>query len=116
MTINECKANLRMISIFLDDNEQAELISLTCKNACDWLEELKELREQIAEMQCERQADFVFMVEHDKEVYNKALGNFVEKIELKYLGVHPDELHEPHYAYEIVKDIKKIAEHLKKSK
>lgn len=30
------------------------------------------------------------------------------------VGVHPDELHNPHYAFDIVDDIEKIAEQVKK--
>ena len=47
------------------------------------------------------------------EVYNQAIDDFLEKVELKYLGVHPDELLERYYPYEICKEIKKIAEQLK---
>lgn len=35
MTIDECKANLRMISILLEDNEQSKVIALTCNNAIE---------------------------------------------------------------------------------
>lgn len=49
----------------------------------------------------------------EMEIKNKTIDDFVEKIKLKYLGVHPDELHTPHYAYDIVKDAKNIAEQLK---
>ena len=51
--------------------------------------------------------------EHDKEIYNKAIDDFVEKIELKYLGVHPDDLYERYYPREICKQVKKLAEQLK---
>ena len=37
----------------------------------------------------------------------------MEKVELKYLGVHPDELCDKHYPREICKQIKEIAEQLK---
>lgn len=50
---------------------------------------------------------------HDKEIYNKAIDDFVEKVELKYLGVHPDELYEKYYPREICKQIKELAEQLK---
>lgn len=45
--------------------------------------------------------------------YNKAIDDFVEKVELKYLGVHPDELYEKYYPREICEQIKEIAEQLK---
>ena len=47
------------------------------------------------------------------EVYNQAIDDFVEKVELKYLGVHPDELYDKYYPSEICKQIKVIAEQLK---
>lgn len=50
---------------------------------------------------------------HDNEIYNKAIDDFIEKVELKYLGVHPDELYEKYYPREICKQIKEIAEQLK---
>ena len=51
--------------------------------------------------------------EHDKEIYNKAIDDFVEKIELKYLGVHPDDLYERYYPREICKQVKELSEQLK---
>ena len=48
-----------------------------------------------------------------KEIYNKAIDDFVEKIELKYLGVHPDDLYERYYPREICKQVKELAEQLK---
>lgn len=46
-------------------------------------------------------------------MYNKAVDDFVEKVELKYLGVHPDDLYEKYYPLDICKQIKEIAEQLK---
>ena len=51
--------------------------------------------------------------ENNTKVYNQAIDDFLEKVELKYLGVHPDELLERYYPYEICKSIKEIAEQLK---
>lgn len=48
--------------------------------------------------------------------YNKAIDDFIEKVELKYLGVHPDELYDKYYPREICKQIKEIAEQLKEVK
>lgn len=45
--------------------------------------------------------------------YNKAIDDFVEKVELKYLGVHPDELYEKYYPREICEQINELAEQLK---
>ena len=60
----------------------------------EWLEELKSLRKK-------------------QDVYNKAIDDFAEKVELKYLGVHPDELYEKYYPREICKQINELAEQLK---
>ena len=48
-----------------------------------------------------------------KEIYNKAINDLVEKIELNYLGVHPDELYEKYYPREICNQVKELAEQLK---
>ena len=45
--------------------------------------------------------------------YNKAIDDFVEKVKLKYLGVHPDELYEKYYPREICEQVKELAENLK---
>ena len=45
--------------------------------------------------------------------YNKAVDDFIEKVKLKYLGVHPDELYEKYYPREICEQIKEIADELK---
>lgn len=53
---------------------------------------------------------------HDRvaqEMYCKGIDDFVEKVELKYLGVNPDELYEKYYPREICEQIKEIAEQLK---
>lgn len=44
---------------------------------------------------------------------NKAIDDFVEKVELKYLGVNPDELYDKYYPSEICKQIKELAKQLK---
>ena len=51
-----------------------------------------------------------------KEIYNKAIDDFVEKIELKYLGVHPDDLYERYYPIEICKQVNELAEQLKEGR
>ena len=48
-----------------------------------------------------------------REMYCKGIDDFVEKVELKYLGVHPDELYEKYYPREICEQIKEIAKQLK---
>ena len=47
------------------------------------------------------------------EAYNIAIDDFIEKVELKYLGVHPDELYDKYYPREICNQIKEIAQQLK---
>ena len=46
-------------------------------------------------------------------MYNKGINDLVEKIELNYLGVHPDELYERYYPIEICKQVNELAEQLK---
>ena len=48
-----------------------------------------------------------------REMYCKGVDDFVQKVELKYLGVNPDELYEKYYPREICEQIKGIAEQLK---
>ena len=48
-----------------------------------------------------------------QEMYCKGVDDFVEKVELKYLGVNPDELYEKYYPREICEQIKEIAKQLK---
>ena len=49
-------------------------------------------------------------------MYNKGINDLVEKIELKYLGVHPDDLYERYYPREICNQVKELAEQLKVGK
>ena len=48
-----------------------------------------------------------------QEMYCKGIDDFVKKVELKYLGVNPDELYEKYYPREICEQIKEIAKQLK---
>ena len=59
--------------------------------------------------------DIYNLIEHIyyKEIYNTAINDLVEKIELNYLGVHPDELYEKYYPREICNQVKELAEQLK---
>lgn len=47
------------------------------------------------------------------QMYCKGIDDFVNKVELKYLGVNPDELYEKYYPTEICEQIKEIAKQLK---
>lgn len=58
-------------------------------------------------------SEIKYIREHDKEIYNKAIDDFINKVELKYLDVHPDELYEKYYPIEICKKIEEIAAQLK---
>ena len=49
----------------------------------------------------------------EKAIRTETIDNFVEKVKLKYLGVHPDELYDKYYPREICKQIEEIAEQLK---
>ena len=71
----------------------------------EWLEKLKKYNEK---------PEGYLWDEAVQQGYNKAIDDFVEKVELKYLGVHPDELYEKYYPSEICKQINDIAEQLKK--
>ena len=51
-----------------------------------------------------------------QEMYCNGIDDFVEKVELKYLGVNPDELYEKYYPREICEQIKEIAKQLKEQK
>ena len=80
---------------YAEENEQV----------AEWLEELKSYRASVFSG---------YMTQKMlKEEYNKAIDDFVEKIELKYLGVHPDDLYERYYPREICKQVKELAEQLK---
>ena len=70
----------------------------------EWLEELKKYKEK---------PEGYLWDEAVQQGYNKAVDDFIEKIELKYLGVHPDELYEKYYPMDICKQIKELAEQLK---
>ena len=71
------------------------------KQLAEWLEDYKRIKMLIPIEQAL------------KAEYNKAIDDFVEKIELKYLGVHPDDLYERYYPREICKQVKELAEQLK---
>ena len=112
MTIDEAIAKYKEITN-TDANCPAH-----CNISCDkcvqeseqlaeWLEELKMLRELKDEHRK------IGNIEGFNKGYNKAIDDFVEKIELKYLGVHPDDLYERYYPREICKQVKELAEQLK---
>ena len=107
MTIDEAIDELK--SIFSNYE-----LDLPCTDSLDieskiivLLEELKLSRQELNEL---RKYSYVQGL---SDGYNKAIDDFIEKVKLKYLGVHPDELYEKYYPREICKQIKEIAEQLK---
>lgn len=111
MTIDECKANLRMISILMDDNEQAEVIELTCENACEWLEELKDYRDKnkIAVKIDVENIDSMKdkCIEIAKEYYNKALDDIKTKIDDEYYDGGYGDYHEVEMIVRMIEQLRK---------
>ena len=119
MTIDEAIAHAREVAseqkrrsgICVHNNSECDKFSACLKcseeheQLAEWLEELKSYRASVFSGDMTQK-----ML---KEEYNKAIDDFVEKIELKYLGVHPDDLYERYYPREICKQVKELAEQLK---
>ena len=93
MSIDEAIKELKN-SNYLTNSEELQL--------AEWLEELKVYQ----------QHEIISRKGYNTG-YNKAIDDFVKKVELEYLGVHPDELYEKYYPSEICKQIKRLAEQLK---
>ena len=119
MSIDEAIAHAREVAneqkrrsgICVQNNSECDKFSACLKcseeheQLAEWLEELKSYRASVFSG---------YMTQKMlKEEYNKAIDDFVEKIELKYLGVHPDDLYERYYPREICKQVKELAEQLK---
>ena len=84
-----------------------------CNISCDkCVQESKQLAEWLEELKIYQQHEIICNKGYNAG-YNKAIDDFVEKIELKYLGVHPDDLYERYYPREICKQVKELAEQLK---
>ena len=86
----------------------------------EWLEALKDYRDKnkmVVRIDIENMDSVKDKIDelskYAESQYNKAIDDFIEKVELKYLGVHPDELYEKYYPREICKQIKELAEQLK---
>ena len=119
MTIDEAIAHAKEVAneqkrrsgICVQNNSECDKFSACLKcseeheQLAEWLEELKSYRASVFSGDMTQK-----ML---KEEYNKAIDDFVEKIELKYLGVHPDDLYERYYPREICKQVKELAEQLK---
>ena len=108
MTIDEAIENVRRqveiskreLGIF--SSHAAQKFVENCEQLAEWLEELKVYQQH--EIICHKGYN---------AGYNKAIDDFVEKVELEYLDVHPDELYEKYYPSEICKRIQRLAEELK---
>ena len=92
------------------------------RQLAEWLEELKQYKDTLltpqmieelkkSEKQAHKTAIQNAMLVEDS--YNNAIDDFMKKVELKFLGVHPDELCDKYYPMDICKQIKEIAEQLK---
>lgn len=108
--VDRIKANKRIFN----NNDKDEISA--CNRSAEeheqrakWFEELKELKST----SCGYSKEDIEL--NRNAMYNKAIDDFMEKVELKYLGVHPDELYEKYYPSEICKQIKELAEQLKES-
>ena len=107
MTIDEAIAKYKEITN-TDANCPAH-----CNISCDkCVQESKQLAEWLEELKIYQQHEIICNKGYNAG-YNKAIDDFVEKIELKYLGVHPDDLYERYYPREICKQVKELAEQLK---
>ena len=88
-----------MVGLILDikcRSKRKGVKQMTNKNNLNLTEIIKEIHDGVA-----------------REMYCKGVDDFVQKVELKYLGVNPDELYEKYYPREICEQIKGIAEQLK---
>ena len=81
------------------------------KHLAEWLKELKKYKEN--EFNVLKEDGQLLYKQGILDGYDKALDDFVGKVELKYLGVHPDEMYEKYYPSDICKQIKEIAAQLK---
>ncbi len=95
MTLDEAIAHAREVaeekyrdaSMYADDNglyakEYAEcrFCAEEHEQLAEWLEELKQLRAEIAEMHDERQAECAFKKEHDEQIRVDAIDEYKQKI------------------------------------
>lgn len=96
MTLDEAKKLLSIERECIDRNNEFHILCDRDCAKCDlvqetptlldmydhvieWLEELKKLRAEVAELHNERQAEFAMMREHDKQIKVDAVDEFVSK-------------------------------------
>ena len=102
---DKCPTRMRYCCEMCFHKPKCNEVAKEHEQLAEWLEELKSYRASVFSG---------YMTQKMlKEEYNKAIDDFVEKIELKYLGVHPDDLYERYYPREICKQVKELAEQLK---
>ena len=61
-------------------SKKCEVYAEEHEQLAEWLEELRELRVTVSELQCEMQATGALLNERDKETRNKAIDDFAAKI------------------------------------
>ena len=99
---DKCPTRMKYCCEMCFHNPKCNEVAEYHEQLAEWLEELKVYQQH--EIVCHKGYN---------AGYNKAIDDFVEKVELEYLGVHPDELCEKYYPSEICKQIKELAEQLK---
>lgn len=102
--LDECNKKNNYACKFCIEIRTCKEVAEEHEQLAEWLEELKKYKEK---------PEGWMWDEAEMKGYNKAIDDFIEKVKLKYLGVHPDELYEKYYPREICKQIKEIAEQLK---
>ena len=84
-----------------------------CDISCDkCVQESEQIAEWLEELRAYQQHEIICRNGYNAG-YRKAIDDFVEKVKLKYIGVHPDELYEKYYPMEICEQIKELSEQLK---
>ena len=98
MTIDEAIEELKSENGYYANNGMTDVAEFNTK-IIRLLEELKELRVTVSELQCEMQATGALLNERDKETRNKAIDDFAEKLlsafdetNIKEYGFYPENL------------------------
>ena len=120
MTIDEAIAHSRAISKYkrkkidkcINKNIYACKFCNEIRTCKEVAEEHEQLAEWLEELKVYQQHEIICNKGYNAG-YNKAINDFIEKVELKYLGVHPDDLYDRYYPREICNQINEIAKQLK---
>ena len=89
MTIDEAIEELKSENGYYANNGMTDVAEFNTK-IIRLLEELKELRVTVSELQCEMQATGALLNERDKETRNNAIDDFAEKLNAKCNGMIKD--------------------------